>query len=138
LALLLLHLASWLLYVFGYRFERRHLHPTIEVSDADAAAIRDAKGADTVRNCEVGFAGELYENGEEGFRTKRMEDGMTAQAGIAEWRYGGEETDGRGGGRDDGEVTGWSSWRCGFGLGWWEEWQLNSIMVMVLHCIVSQ
>jgi hypothetical protein len=46
--------------------------------------FRDAKGADTVRNCEVGFAGELYENGEEGFRTKRMEDGMTAQAGIAE------------------------------------------------------
>jgi hypothetical protein len=41
--------------------------------------FRDAEGADKVRNCEVGFAGELYENGEEGFRTKRTEDGMPAK-----------------------------------------------------------
>lgn len=36
---------------------------------------RDAAGAGAVRNVEVGFAGELYENGEEGFRTQRTDAG---------------------------------------------------------------
>lgn len=36
---------------------------------------RDVDGADEVRNVEVGWAGELYENDEEGFRTTRTDDG---------------------------------------------------------------
>lgn len=36
---------------------------------------RDAEGAGAVRNVEVGFAGELYENDEEGFRTRRTDEG---------------------------------------------------------------
>lgn len=37
--------------------------------------FRDVNGASEVRNVEVGFAGELYEGSEEGFRTVRTPDG---------------------------------------------------------------
>lgn len=33
-------------------------------------------GADEVRNVEVGFQGEIYEGGEEGFRSQRTDDGL--------------------------------------------------------------
>jgi len=36
----------------------------------------EVEGADEVRNVEVGFAGEIYEGGEEGFRTRRTEEGL--------------------------------------------------------------
>ena len=36
----------------------------------------------SVRNVEVGFAGELYENGEEGFRTTRTADGKPAKSEV--------------------------------------------------------
>lgn len=39
----------------------------------------DGKNAGQVRNIEVGFAGETYENGEEGFRTTRTADGKAVQ-----------------------------------------------------------
>ena len=38
--------------------------------------------ASSVRNVEVGFQGELYENGEEGFRTVRTADGKPAKPEI--------------------------------------------------------
>jgi hypothetical protein len=41
--------------------------------------FREVDGADKVRNVEIGFAGELYENGEEGFRTVRTADGKPAK-----------------------------------------------------------
>jgi hypothetical protein len=44
--------------------------------------FRDVKDADSVRNVEVGFAGELYEGGEDGFRTKRTADGKPAKPEI--------------------------------------------------------
>ncbi|KAL7543451.1 hypothetical protein ACHAXR_012726 [Thalassiosira sp. AJA248-18] len=37
--------------------------------------FRDVDGASEIRNVEIGFAGELYENDEDGFRTTRTEDG---------------------------------------------------------------
>lgn len=41
---------------------------------------RDVDGAADVRNVGIGFAGELYENDEEGFRTKRTDDGKPVKA----------------------------------------------------------
>jgi hypothetical protein len=41
--------------------------------------FRDLEYASEVRNIEVGFAGELYENGEEGFRTTRTADGKAVR-----------------------------------------------------------
>mmetsp|Transcript_29632 Transcript_29632/g.50460 ORF Transcript_29632/g.50460 Transcript_29632/m.50460 type:complete len:258 (-) Transcript_29632:153-926(-) len=43
---------------------------------------RDVDGASDVRNVEIGFAGELYENDEEGFRTERTEDGLAVKPEI--------------------------------------------------------
>jgi|AntRauTorckE5430_2_1112549.scaffolds.fasta_scaffold05861_2 hypothetical protein len=40
------------------------------------ARAQETEGADDVKNREVGFQGEIYEAGEEGFRTQRKEDGM--------------------------------------------------------------
>ena len=39
---------------------------------------------DNVRNVEVGFQGEMYEGGEEGFRTQRTDDGMPARPEITD------------------------------------------------------
>lgn len=44
--------------------------------------LRDVKGASNVRNVEIGFAGELYESDEEGFRTTRTEDGKAVKPEI--------------------------------------------------------
>ena len=44
--------------------------------------FRDVDDATAVRNVEVGFAGELYENDEEGFRTIRTADGMAIKPEI--------------------------------------------------------
>ena len=44
----------------------------------------DVDGADDVRNIEVGFAGEVYDSGEEGFRTWRTEDGFAKRPEIQE------------------------------------------------------
>lgn len=44
--------------------------------------FRDVDGASEVRNVEVGFAGELYENDEEGFRTQRTDDGRAVKPEI--------------------------------------------------------
>ncbi|KAL3771678.1 hypothetical protein ACHAW5_005930 [Stephanodiscus triporus] len=41
--------------------------------------FRDSKNSSEIRNKEVGFAGELYENGEEGFRTTRTADGKAVR-----------------------------------------------------------
>ncbi len=49
----------------------------IKMGRADAV-----EGTDSVRNVEVGFQGELYEGGEEGFRTLRNEDGLPKQPEI--------------------------------------------------------
>lgn len=43
---------------------------------------RDEDGASEVRNVVIGFAGELYENDEEGFRTKRTDDGKAVKAEV--------------------------------------------------------
>lgn len=43
---------------------------------------RDVDDASSVRNVEIGFAGELYDEGEEGFRTKRTADGKPMKAEI--------------------------------------------------------
>lgn len=43
---------------------------------------QDISGADQVKNIMLGFQGELYENGEDGFRTCRTEDGMPKKAEI--------------------------------------------------------
>lgn len=40
---------------------------------------RDVSDASDVRNVEIGWAGELYENNEEGFRTTRTDDGSAAK-----------------------------------------------------------
>lgn len=44
--------------------------------------FRDVDGACDVRNVEVGFAGELYESNEEGFRTVRTADGKAKMPEI--------------------------------------------------------
>ncbi|KAL7435695.1 hypothetical protein ACHAXH_002717 [Discostella pseudostelligera] len=44
--------------------------------------FRDVDGAADVRSVEVGFAGELYENNEEGFRTVRTADGKAKMPEI--------------------------------------------------------
>lgn len=44
--------------------------------------FRDVDGASEVRNVEVGFSGELYENDEEGFRTTRTDDGKPVKPEI--------------------------------------------------------
>lgn len=44
--------------------------------------FRNVDDASKVRNVEVGFAGELYENDEEGFRTTRTEDGRAIKPEI--------------------------------------------------------
>ena len=44
---------------------------------------RDAEGAGDVRNVEVGFAGELYENNEDGFRTQRTDEGRAIGPDIS-------------------------------------------------------
>ena len=41
--------------------------------------FRDLEYASEVRSIEVGFAGELYENGEEGFRTTRTAEGKAVE-----------------------------------------------------------
>jgi hypothetical protein len=41
--------------------------------------FRDFENSGEIRNIEVGFAGELYENGEEGFRTTRTADGKAVR-----------------------------------------------------------
>ena len=43
---------------------------------------RDVDDASSVRNVEIGFAGELYDEGEEGFQTKRTADGKPMKAEI--------------------------------------------------------
>lgn len=42
----------------------------------------DVDDASEVRNMEIGFAGELYESDEEGFRTKRTDDGKAVKQEI--------------------------------------------------------
>lgn len=42
----------------------------------------EVEGANEVRNVEVGFAGELYEDNEEGFRTRRTDDGKAVKSEI--------------------------------------------------------
>jgi len=44
--------------------------------------VDSVSDVDTVRNCEIGFQGELYEGGEEGFRTWRTEDGSPAKPEV--------------------------------------------------------
>eukprot|EP00580_Thalassiosira_gravida_P001390 CAMPEP_0201613934 /NCGR_PEP_ID=MMETSP0492-20130828/27320_1 /ASSEMBLY_ACC=CAM_ASM_000837 /TAXON_ID=420259 /ORGANISM="Thalassiosira gravida, Strain GMp14c1" /LENGTH=258 /DNA_ID=CAMNT_0048081011 /DNA_START=42 /DNA_END=818 /DNA_ORIENTATION=- len=44
--------------------------------------FRDVDGSSEVRNMEVGFQGELYENEEEGFRTIRTDDGKAVKQEI--------------------------------------------------------
>lgn len=44
--------------------------------------FRDVDGACDIRNVEVGFAGELYESNEEGFRTVRTADGKAKMPEI--------------------------------------------------------
>eukprot|EP00571_Detonula_confervacea_P008106 CAMPEP_0172319386 /NCGR_PEP_ID=MMETSP1058-20130122/37500_1 /TAXON_ID=83371 /ORGANISM="Detonula confervacea, Strain CCMP 353" /LENGTH=251 /DNA_ID=CAMNT_0013034413 /DNA_START=29 /DNA_END=784 /DNA_ORIENTATION=+ len=44
--------------------------------------FRDVDDSSEVRNMEVGFAGELYESDEEGFRTKRTNDGKAVKQEI--------------------------------------------------------
>ena len=43
---------------------------------------REVDGASEVRNSSCGFAGELYEGEEEGFRTQRTEDGFAAKPEV--------------------------------------------------------
>ncbi len=43
---------------------------------------KDVDGASEIKNVLVGFAGELYEGDEEGFRTKRTEDGKAVKPEI--------------------------------------------------------
>jgi len=40
------------------------------------------EGADAVKNVAIGFQGEIYEGGEEGFRTERTEDGLPVKSEI--------------------------------------------------------
>ena len=40
------------------------------------------EGADAVKNAAVGFQGEIYEGGEEGFKTERTEDGLPMKPEI--------------------------------------------------------
>ena len=47
-----------------------------------AQMFRDVDGSNDVRDVEVGFAGELYENDEEGFRTRRTADGKAVKPEI--------------------------------------------------------
>lgn len=44
---------------------------------------RDVEGAGDVRNVEIGFAGELYENDEQGFRTQRTDAGEAAKPELS-------------------------------------------------------
>lgn len=44
----------------------------------------EVEGADKVRNIEIGFQGEVYDSGEEGFRTWRTEDGLPLKPEITE------------------------------------------------------
>jgi len=46
------------------------------------ARAHETEGADDVKNREVGFKGEIYEAGEEGFRTQRTEDGLPLKPEI--------------------------------------------------------
>lgn len=46
------------------------------------ARANETEGADDVKNREVGFKGEIYEAGEEGFRTQRTEDGLPLKPEI--------------------------------------------------------
>jgi len=38
--------------------------------------VRVVEGSGEVRNVEVGFQGEIYDSGEDGFRTERTEEGL--------------------------------------------------------------
>ncbi len=42
----------------------------------------EVDGADEVKNIAIGFQGELYEPGEEGFRTWRTEDGLPSKPEV--------------------------------------------------------
>mmetsp|Transcript_25665 Transcript_25665/g.29787 ORF Transcript_25665/g.29787 Transcript_25665/m.29787 type:complete len:272 (-) Transcript_25665:492-1307(-) len=46
--------------------------------------IKRDEQADKVRNVEIGFQGEIYDSGEEGFRTLRTEDGLAMKDEIVE------------------------------------------------------
>lgn len=46
------------------------------------ARAEETEGADEVKNREIGFQGEIYEAGEEGFRTQRTEDGLPSNPEI--------------------------------------------------------
>jgi hypothetical protein len=48
----------------------------------------EVDGAANVRNLEIGFQGEIYESGEEGFRTWRTEDGLPVRDEIKEPQQG--------------------------------------------------
>lgn len=54
--------------------------PTVQLKKMLRA--HETEGADDVKNSEVGFQGEIYEGGEEGFRTQRTEDGMPLKPEI--------------------------------------------------------
>lgn len=42
----------------------------------------EVEGSESVRNIEIGFQGEIYDSGEEGFRTLRREDGLPLREEI--------------------------------------------------------
>lgn len=44
--------------------------------------VDQVEGAENIRNIEIGFQGEIYESGEEGFRTLRTEDGLPLKPEI--------------------------------------------------------
>lgn len=48
----------------------------------------DVDGADKIRNIEIGFQGDMYDSGEEGFRTFRTEDGLPMKPEIEEPKGG--------------------------------------------------
>ena len=58
-----------------------------------AQMFRDVDGSNNVRNVEVGFAGELYENDEEGFRTRRTADGKAVKPEIQKAEENRQPTD---------------------------------------------
>jgi hypothetical protein len=45
-------------------------------------AFRDAEGADSIKHNLIGFQGEMYQGGEEGFRTRRKSDGSPVKPEI--------------------------------------------------------
>jgi len=78
--------------LFPYRHGRLELWSAPGDSEMDVASNnpnvimrkmeRDVPGADDIKNSFVGFQGEVYERGEEGFRTWRTDDGRPARPQI--------------------------------------------------------